>query len=119
MQMNAHSLSENIDRKYDYSSMSMALHQFPSSERQKILDESLKVSNKLIIADYNNILPKGFKNLIVFTIERIAGKEHFSNFKSFRKEGGIKGIINKNGYKILSEAHTSSKVFAVYIVAKS
>lgn len=117
-QMNALTLSENIDRTYDYSSMSMALHQFPSGERSKILDEALKVSDKLIIADYNNPLPKGFINFIVFIIERIAGKEHFSKFKSFRKEGGVKGIISKNGYEILSEVHTSSKVFSVYIVAK-
>ncbi len=118
-QMNALSLSQNLDRTYDYSCMSMALHQFHTNERSKILEEALKVSDTLIIADYNNVLPKGFKHFIVFFIERIAGKQHYTNFKSFRKEGGVKGIISENGYKIISEVHAPSKVFAVYLVTKS
>ena len=118
-QINALDLSANLDKKYDYSCMSMALHQFHTSERAKIIDEALKVSDTLIIADYNNDLPKGFKHMLVFFIERIAGKEHYTNFKSFRKEGGVRGIIAKNGYKLVSEVHASSKVFAVYRVKNS
>ena len=99
--------------------MSMALHQFSSSIRGAIIEEALKVSDQLIIADYNNVLPGGFKTFIVFFIEWLAGKEHYSNFKSFRLEGGVTGIIEKNGYRIISAAHTSSKVFSVYIVSKA
>ena len=72
-QINALNLSANLDKKYDYSCLSMALHQFHTSVRAKIIDEALKVSDTLIIADYNNILPKGIFSdctnfLILFSI---------------------------------------------------
>lgn len=118
-QMDALKLSENLNRKYDYASMSMALHQFHSSQRSGILEEAKKVSDKLIIADYNLNLPTGFLKYFVFVIERMAGKEHYKNFLSFRKEGGAAGILTKNKFKILSKEQTSSEVFTVLMVSKS
>ncbi|MCF8391183.1 MAG: hypothetical protein K9H12_10860, partial [Bacteroidales bacterium] len=111
-------LSSNIDRKFDYACLSMALHQFHTEQRATILEEALNVSDTLIIADYNLNLPKGFFKWLVFLIERMAGKEHYSNFLSFRKEGGVEGIINKNNYLILSEVKASSEVFSVFRVSK-
>lgn len=119
IQLDALSLSEKLNRKYDYASMSMALHQFHSDQRSAILEQALKVSERLIIADYNLNLPRGFKKWLVFAIERMAGKEHYTNFLSFRKEGGVEGIISKNNLKILSEEKISSEVFAVFMVSKS
>ena len=76
--------------------MSLALHQFDTVSRTDILAEALRVAPKLIIADYANPITSSFLRTGVHVAERIAGKEHFQNFNSFRHEGGTINNFRKS-----------------------
>ena len=47
--------------------------------------------------------PKGFESLITESIEFIAGREHYRNFKNYLGNGGLYYLRNKTGLSIVNE----------------
>jgi len=107
------------DHSFDLATMSMALHQFHPSDRDLILKEIFRVSEVLIILDYSNPLPEGFKKKLVFFIERMAGKEHSGNFREFNTSGGVVPIIEKSNFKCTHSEISGSGIFTLYRIEKS
>lgn len=112
----ASDLSRFKDNQFDIATMSLALHQFNSEERKRILSEALRVSPRLIIADYAQPILSAFFRTGVSIAERIAGLEHYRNFKSFRKEGGTDSIAVKNSYHVTRTLLSGSGVFSVMVI---
>ena len=112
-------LSGIVKNKFHAATMSLALHQFDPALWELILVEAFKVSDHLIIGDYNDTLPGGFYGGMVYVIERLAGKEHYKNFRSFLKEGGVPGIADKYGYEVKMKKPSGSGVFASYLLQLS
>lgn len=92
IQADASGLKIFKDKEFDYSVMTLALHQFSLAIKEQVLREAIRISKKIIIADYAFPQPDNFYGKAITLIERIAGKEHFSNFKAYIEAGGIKGI---------------------------
>jgi ubiquinone/menaquinone biosynthesis C-methylase UbiE len=59
----------------------------------------VKKGGRLVFVDFNCPLPKSIISLFVKSIEFFAGKNHFKNFKSYQKEGGILKILERNKLK--------------------
>lgn len=104
---------------FDVATLSLALHQFSRDDWPRVLKEILRISNSLLILDYNYPLPAGYRKHLVYIIERIAGKEHSKNFRDFMKAGGVIPIIESNGFICEEKEVSGSGIFCLYSIKAS
>ena len=109
----ATSLNGMFEKKFDFTILSLALHQFPESLRYKILAEAKKVSKNLIFADYTVPVPSNFSGFLAKMIERIAGEEHYTAYKSYIRLNGLTGILERNAYTVESSSTQGYEVFTI------
>lgn len=99
-----HGTAENIsgltNERFDYAIYSLSLHEMKSETRAKTLDEIKKITNNIIIYDYDVKNNTSFQSILNSIIEFVAGKDHYKNYKSFLKENGVFGLLEKHGYKV-------------------
>jgi ubiquinone/menaquinone biosynthesis C-methylase UbiE len=100
IQGNAEKVSEFTNERFDYAVFSLSLHEMKSETRQKVLGEIKKVSDRIIIYDYEVKRSPSFQGAINSLNEFLAGKSHYQNYKSFLKENGIFGLLEKNEFKV-------------------
>ncbi|HEY5535730.1 MAG TPA: class I SAM-dependent methyltransferase [Ignavibacteria bacterium] len=115
------SLSEIISdgkEHFDYAVMTYVIHEVDESERVNLLEEMAQVANKIIIGDYFSLTGNGFINTINIIVEFLAGKDHYRNFKTYIRNGGINGIINKTNFKVLQELKNSPKTSHLILLQK-
>lgn len=81
--------------------ISYALHEKPLDLRTKILEEAknlLSPDGKIIFLDFekpwNRLSRLG--SLLTWSIERIAGREHYKNSRQFLQDGGLQTFIQVN-----------------------
>jgi len=79
---------------YDYAVFSMVLHQFSLAEANQILNSIKTLTKYIILADFTNPLPKNVIGWGARFIERIAGGEHYLNFKKYQKQSGLKYFLD-------------------------
>jgi len=93
-------LPEVFKEKFDYGVMNHILHETSGNMREIIIEETKKVTTKVIISDYIAPLPKNIYGAMITFVEYIAGSEHNSNFKSWQSNGGIDTFIARHGFKV-------------------
>ena len=99
--------------EFDIATISMALHQFPTILGLKIIDGLKRISKELIIIDYSFPLPKNIYKSIVYILERLAGRDHYKNFKSYLKYGGIESYIKEVKLVKSFETKTGNNIFTI------
>jgi len=99
----AENLMKHFDKKFDYSTISYVIHEMPIEVRIKILKTLKEVSDEIIIGDYFVPQPFNQRGLSNKIAEVLAGKDHFSNFISFVKNGGLPGLIEEAGMSIVQQ----------------
>ncbi|MCF7635126.1 MAG: SAM-dependent methlyltransferase [Dehalococcoides mccartyi] len=107
------------DASFDYTSITLALHDKPAQTRLEILAEMKRVvkpQSYILIADYSYPLPASFPGQIIRFIERIAGGEHYRNFRHFLKNGGVPALLEELGIKAES---TQSISYGLITVTKA
>ncbi len=82
------------DSSFDAVNFSFALHENRLPKVQALLQEGqrvLKPQGVLLIADYlpSSSLPRRFMHMGIAVIERIAGREHYRNYRRFLSAGGV------------------------------
>jgi len=110
-------LSSFGDNEFDVAVMSMAIHQFDSELALKILNEMRRIAPKVILMDYNYPMQPGISKLVIFIIERIAGGDHYRNFRRFNTLGGLDYFIEKAGLRIESDKLGKNSAFRVMVCA--
>jgi 2-polyprenyl-3-methyl-5-hydroxy-6-metoxy-1,4-benzoquinol methylase len=113
--MDASDLSSIGDNQFNVAVTSMAIHQFDSALALEILKEMKRIAPKVIIMDYNYPIQTGISKLVIFTIERIAGGDHYRNFRNFNRLGGLDHFINKAGLQRDSDKLRKSSAFRVVV----
>ena len=103
------------DKEFDVSVTSMAVHQFDADLAVKILQGMKRISATVIIVDYNSLMPKGLSARGAWIIERLAGGEHYRNFKTFMERGGVRYFAAESGLTVKSEDARGSGVFSVAV----
>lgn len=88
---------------FDYAVLSMVLHQFNLVEANQILNSTKKVAEHLIIADFINPLPENIVGWGATMIERIAGGNHYYNFKKYQKQGGLNYFLDHHRLTIIEK----------------
>ncbi len=111
----ASDLSCYRDKEFDLSVTTMAVHQFDADLAVKILREMKRISGTVVIVDYNSLMPKGLSGSAARSIERLAGGEHYRNFKTFMERGGISYFTAEAGLTMKSETVRGGGVFSVMV----
>ena len=90
------------DSGFDGIILCLALHEKPAIQHEAIFREAcrlVKPGGNIVIADYS-IPPSSFKSILVGKIlipiiERLAGFNHYTNYKYWLKHGGIHGFLKR------------------------
>ena len=99
----ASDLTRYRDGEFDLAVTSMAVHQFEAQLAIRILAEMRRISNRVIIADYNHNMPAGLTGRIAWGIEHMAGGDHYRNFRIYMQNGGTPWFVRQAGMKIVSD----------------
>ncbi len=85
------------DGAFDLAMTTFALHEKNGDTARAIIEEMLRVTAKggdILIVDYEldeNTSP--FYRRLVYLIERIAGAEHYRNFRAYIEAGGLPALL--------------------------
>jgi demethylmenaquinone methyltransferase/2-methoxy-6-polyprenyl-1,4-benzoquinol methylase len=96
--------SDNI---FDVIIISFAIHEKDKDTQIRLLNEAarlLKEDGLLLIVDYDfdkSTIALGRIGITI--IERMAGKEHYNNFKNYMKNNSLSGLIDKNKFQIINQ----------------
>jgi ubiquinone/menaquinone biosynthesis C-methylase UbiE len=94
------------DKEFDFTTITLALHELNDETRMKILTEMKRVSKHLIIADYSTPLPKNVAGWGSRHIEMLVGGDHYAGFKNYMERGGLLAILEDMGF-IIESQHTA------------
>ncbi len=104
------------DKEFDFTTITLALHELDDELRKQILLEMKRISNKMIIVDYSTPLPKNIVGWGCILIEKLAGGSHYAGFKNYTKRGGILSITKELGFKIETQHNTINSSITILTV---
>ncbi len=96
---------------FDSVVLSMAIHQFSPGDTRKILASISNHRAQLFVLDYAAPMAKSWKGFAAKTIEKVAGREHYKNYRVYQYEGGITEILKKYGIEIDDVFTSTNGVF--------
>ncbi len=96
-------LKNNILEKFDFAVITYVIHEVDEDKRVELLNEIKQVADKIIIGDYIAPTPNSFWGMLNVIVEYLAGKEHYNNFKSYVKNGGINFLVKRAEFNIVEE----------------
>jgi len=83
--------------RFDMVMTAFALHEKPHTIARKIVEEMYRVTAEdgdMLIVDYEiSEKTSRFSKMMITLIERIAGGEHYQNFKSYNQRGGLPALL--------------------------
>jgi len=86
------------DDKFDLAMTAFALHEKDHSSARKIVEEMVRVTKEggnILIVDYElSEKTSPFSKWMIYFIEWIAGGEHYRNFKSYIRKGGLPELLS-------------------------
>jgi len=85
----------NFNEKYDYAIVTYVLHEVDIEQRISVLNALKNNAKKIIIGDHLVPVGKNFNTKVTKIIEFLAGKEHYGNYCSYVKQGGLNTLINE------------------------
>lgn len=86
-------------RHFDYAVLTYVLHEVEEHERAGLLRDISRVARRLILGDYRVPRPVGLFSTLDEVVEFAAGRDHYTNFKSFVANGGIPHLVEAEDYK--------------------
>ncbi|GBD90656.1 cypemycin methyltransferase [bacterium BMS3Abin04] len=103
------------DEPFDIAIITYVLHEMDPEERIRTLRLLKTAAQMIIIADYIVPVPKDLSGLSAKTIEFLAGKNHFTNYRNFVKNGGLQTLAADAGLQIKEtlKAHTETRQIIV------
>lgn len=96
-------IKNDISEKFDFAVITYVIHEVDDEERVKLLMEIKQVAENIIIGDYIVPTPNSLWGKLNVIVEYFAGKEHYNNFKSYVKNGGIDYLVKCAELKIVKE----------------
>ena len=96
---------------------SFALHECGWSVANTMLDEIyrvLKPGGHLLVVDYTDLKQtRALVRLAICTIEFLAGRRHYRNFRHYLKKGGLKALIDSNRFSLQASHQRASGAIAL------
>jgi len=83
------------DEYFDLVMTAFALHEKNHTTARSIVEEMVRISSKdILIVDYElNEKTSIVSKWLIYAIERLAGGEHYSNFRSYILTGGLERLL--------------------------
>lgn len=120
--------ARNLEFGNDYFDLILSttvLHEMSQDVEKDVLNEAkrvLKDNGRILLIDFH---PgpihqfKGFYSKIIITISEIlAGLDHFSNYRSYMRNGGLPGLIDSIGLVIEDQKIVSGGNFGIFLLKK-
>ena len=111
------------DDAFDASLLLLALHEHTEDERALMIREALRVlrpSAALIVADYTE--PHRARLhvpwQVIRLIEGTAGEEHSAGFDDFVARGGLDGLVERHGLRVLTRASSHFGTIGIAVVQR-
>jgi ubiquinone/menaquinone biosynthesis C-methylase UbiE len=111
------------DRMFDLVTMVLVLHEMPSALRPAVLAECrrvVKADGRVLLIDFNfgpYPFPMGYIwRLVRRFFEAISGREHYANYRDFKKRGGLEPLIREAQFSVDRRVLSEHKVAAVYLL---
>jgi len=86
------------DAKFDLVMTAFSLHEKSHASARKIVEEMVRVTSEggdILIVDYElSEKTSALSKILIYFIEWLAGGEHYRNFKSFLKKGGLPELLS-------------------------
>jgi hypothetical protein len=98
--------------------MSYVIHEVDEHLRNDILKTLSENADKVILIDYLHPRPKHYWSWLNEAVEFAAGKEHYTNFKSYIKNSGLRGLAEQNGLKIIKEIKNTPSTSHIVVLEK-
>ncbi len=105
-------------KPFDYAILTYVIHEVNKEERIKLLKDVLLVADRIIIGDYLFPRPEGVPGIMSKTIEYLAGKEHYRNYRTYMSDGGIHHLARESGLRIIAEVKSRRSVDQLVVFAK-
>ncbi|MDF1613248.1 class I SAM-dependent methyltransferase [Stygiobacter electus] len=106
------------NEKFDYAVMTYVIHEVNEEKRVELLQQLSQVANKIIIGDYLVPKPDGFWSKLNEVVEFLAGNEHYTNYKNYVRNGGLKYLAEKADLKIIREIKNKPSTSHLVILNK-
>jgi SAM-dependent methyltransferase len=103
---------------YDYAVLSFILHEMDEAERADLLRAAARAAEKVIVGDYLVPKPGGVWGALATAVEFAAGREHYRNYLSFVRNGGIRGLAGQAGLKVVSEINSTLPMSQLVLLSK-
>ena len=111
------------DNSFDLVTSMLTLHEMPYMIRPQVMKEMIRVMSRegrILLTDYHPgpiRFPKGWmlKAIILF-LERVAGGEHFKNYRDFLKKKGLPGLIDASKLVLEKKEIASGGNIALYFM---
>lgn len=116
--LNVSDTPDGGEKHFDYAVLTYVIHEVSEQERISLLNEAFRVADKVIIGDYLSPKPKGFRGFISESIEFMAGRKHYENYKSFMSNGGIHHLVNRAGLKIIYEIGMQQSIDHLVVLSR-
>ncbi len=110
------------DARFDVVIISFAIHEKDRNTQQALINEAYRIIKKdglMLVVDYvfDNKTTK-FGRILMSIIERIAGGEHYRNFKNYIQNKGLSSLIKKDKFKLIKCNRMSSGAVTISIYHK-
>ena len=107
---------------FDVVIISFAIHEKDRNTQQALINEAYRIIKKdgfMLVVDYvfDNKTTK-FGRIVISMIERIAGREHYINFKSYIQNDGLLSLIEKDKFKLIKYNRMSFGAVTISIYQK-
>jgi SAM-dependent methyltransferase len=106
------------DSYFDYAVLTYVIHEVEEAERINLLSEAAGISKKIIIGDYVVPGQVGLPGWLSKKIEYMAGEDHYRNYMSYMRNGGIYYLARAAGLKIVSERNSQQSTNHIVILEK-
>ena len=114
------------DAVFDLTVAMLTLHEMPRTTRGRVMVEMARVTRsggRLLLIDFHPgplQFPKGYGiKAFILMVERLAGREHFRNYRDFLARGGLSPLIEAAGLPIVRQRIVSGGNLTLVQVRKS
>jgi len=111
-------LAEYGHKPFDYAILTYVIHEVDEADRLPLLNDMAQVADKIIIGDYVFPRTKKLEGHISRGIEFLAGAEHYRNYKSYMKNGGIAYLAKKADLTVVKEINNHSTINHIVVLEK-
>ena len=103
-------------RHFDYAVLTYVLHEVAEHERAGLLQDISQVAGRIILGDYRVPRPAGVFSALNEMVEFVACRDHYTNFKSFVANGGIRRLIEAGHFEVIEDIPNSPQASRIVVL---